>query len=264
MTFQPYVPTGGLAGWRFLEASLDRQLAAHSASGLVKRDVDYFRENIGNIRTADELVSDFRLLSVALTAFGLEGEIQNKFLIRKVLEGGVTDPEAIANRLSDKRYRDLSRAFGFGDFSTPNTVLSDFPDRIEARYQRQTFEIALGNTSETMRLALNAKRELAAIAEADTSGRTKWFTIMGTAPVRKVMEGALALPTGFATLPIDQQLETFEARTQDLFGSTDPSVFADPDTLDRLLDRYTGLSSLAEGGDAVTVTSPALLLLRGF
>ncbi len=261
MTFQPFVPVGGLGGWRFLQNTLETQKEAHGRSPVLERDLDYFRENIGNVTSADELVSDFRLLSVALGAFGLSEDINSKFLIKKVLEEGVIDPESLANRLSDKRYRDMSRAFGFGDFDTPNTVLTTFADGIEERYRDQKFQEDMGRTNDTMRLGLNAQRELAALGEGEGSNRTKWFTLMGTPPLRTVMEGALNLPAAFATLPIDKQLETFQERARDVLGTDQLSEIGQGDVLDRVLDRFTAQAGLSSG---VNVTSPALVLLRGF
>lgn len=262
MSYQPFVPTGGLAGWRFLQNTIGKQREAHGEGVALKRDLAYFREKIGGIDTAAELVADYRLLSVALGAFGLSDDLGSKFLIRRVLEEGTLEPDALSNRLSDKRYRDLSRAFGFGDFPTPSNKISDFADRIEARYKERVFETDLGQTSETMRLALNAQRELPGLAAGSGSNRTKWFTLMGTPPLRKVMETALGLPAAFAILPIDDQLKEFLKRSEQVLGTNDLGELSKGDRLDRLLDRYTALDGLAGGG--TTVTSPALVLLRGF
>lgn len=261
MTFQPFVPIGGVAGWRFLERTVDTQRAAHSEGVAIKRDLDYFRENIGKIDTAEELVSDFRLLSVALGAFGLGDDIGSKFLIRKVLEEGTIEPESLANRLSDKRYRDLSSAFGFGDFDVPSSKLSTFADTIEARYLDRKFEEDMGQTNETMRLALNAQRELPELAGGSESNRTKWFNVMGNPPLRKVMETALGLPTAFATFPVDRQIEIFLDRSESIFGTNDLSELVKEETLDRVLDRFTALDDISGGP---VVSSPALVLLRGF
>lgn len=263
MTFQPFVPTGGLAGWRFLQNTIETQKAAYGSSAVVQRDLDYFAENISSVETAEDLVSDYRLLSVALNAFGLGDDINNKFLIRKVLEEGTIEPEALSNRLSDKRYRELSKAFGFGDFPMPNTVLSDFPDRIAGLYTDRSFEQALGQTNNAMRLALNAEREMGAVGSDETSNRTKWFTIMGTPPLRSVMEGALNLPASFATLELDRQLEVFMDRSEQTFGTSDVAELAQPDLLGRILDRYTAIAGLSSQGGP-SVTSPALFLLRGY
>ena len=134
MTYQPVVPVGGYAGWVFLNRTMDTQQAAFNSSAAIQRDVDYFKENIGEISSAEALVNDRRLLSVALGAFGLDDDINNKYFIQKVLDDGTLDDDALANKLSDKRYFEFSKAFGFGDFDTPNTVLSEFPDDIVNEY----------------------------------------------------------------------------------------------------------------------------------
>lgn len=264
MSFQPFVPTGGLAGWRFLQNTSESQRKAHGQGAVIERDLAYFRENIAKIDTAEQLVGNYRLLSVALEAFGLGDDVGSKFLIRRVLEGGTSSPDALANKLSDKRYRDLSRAFGFGDFPTPSSKIADFSERIEARYRDQKFEKDMGRSSETMRLALNAQRELPVLAGSTASNRTKWFTLMGTPPLRKVMETALGLPRSFATLPIDRQLTIFMERTQLMFGTNQISEFGRSDKVDKVLDRYAVLDGISGSGSAASVTSPALFILRGF
>ena len=261
MSFQPFVPTGGLAGWRFLQSTMETQKAAHSKSPVIQRDLDYFREKIGQIDTPEELVKDYRLLSVALGAFGLEEDLNSKHLIKRVLAEGVDDPKSLANKLSDKRYRDLSRAFGFGDFPVPNTKVSDFADKIEASYKDRKFETDIGSTDETMRLALNAKRELAALGEGPESNRTKWFTLMGTPPLRKVMETALNLPTSFGALPIERQLDTFMARAESRFGTANLAELGKGETLDKVVDRFTIMAGMSNES---VVTSPSLMLLRGY
>ncbi len=72
MSFQPVVPLSGYVGWRFLERTIDAQQEAFNTSQPIARATDYFREKIAQVRTADDLVADRQLLSVALGAFGLD------------------------------------------------------------------------------------------------------------------------------------------------------------------------------------------------
>ena len=73
------------------------------------RDRDYFRENIGNVVTASQLVEDFRLRRVALSAFGLQDDLPNRAFIERVLGDGAIEPTALSNRLADKRYKAFFR-----------------------------------------------------------------------------------------------------------------------------------------------------------
>ena len=159
--YLPVVPLEGLAGWRFLQRTYDRQLEAFGASAPVERDATYFREKIAGVTSAAELVADRRLLSVALGAFGLQEDIANKYFIQKVLEEGTTNPDAFANRLSDKRYRELSAAFGFGPGEFRFNTLATFPNRIVEDFERNAFEVRVGEQSETMRIALDFARSAA-------------------------------------------------------------------------------------------------------
>ena len=137
MSFQPVLPLSGAGGWAFLRRTEAAQSAVFSRQPVIQRDEAYFRERIGKIQTAEALVNDRRLLRITLEAFGLEQDLNAKAFIRKVLEDGTLKTTALANRLTDKRYLELSAEFGFGDFTTPRTVLSDFADRLMLRWKAQ-------------------------------------------------------------------------------------------------------------------------------
>jgi len=224
--FQPVVPFGGFAGWSFLSRTLDNQKEAFAKSSETSREVKYFEENIGDIKTAEDLVSNRTMLKVALEAFGLGDDINNKFFIRKVLEDGTLSDDALANRLSDKRYLKLSQAFGFGDFPVPSTVLSDFGPKITEKYKEREFEAAIGNQNENFRLAMGVDRELGEIANKDLKEDTLWLTVMGNPPMRKVFETAFNLPQSFGALDLDRQLETFKDKARSAFGDGGIKQFA--------------------------------------
>jgi hypothetical protein len=266
MSFVPVVPFGGPAGWSFLKRTMAAQAGAHAATPALARDEAHFRARIGTVRSAEALVSDPRLMRVALGAFGLEADARNTFFIRKVLEEGTLDPGALANRLADKRYRAFSAAFGFGDFSVPRTVLSDFGNEIVARWKERGFEAAVGAVSEPMRLALNARREIAALAAEPSSVDTKWYTIMGTPPLRKVVEGALGMPPTFAALPLDRQLTMLKDRSAAAFGASGVEQFTQPDRMEALITRYLIRAETGPAPGGVAATTPgsaALALLQG-
>ena len=137
MNFQPVLPLGGYSGWLFLERTADAQRETFSESAAIVRVTDAFRERIGDITSAADLVADRELLSVALGAFGLDDDINSKAFIETILEEGTSDSGALANRLSDSRYADFSAAFGFGETELTRTGLSTFPDEIIERYEAE-------------------------------------------------------------------------------------------------------------------------------
>jgi hypothetical protein len=243
MSFVPALPLTGYAGWAFLKRTMTAQTKAFEADPVNARDEAYFREKIGSVKTAEQLVGDRRLLKIALGAFGLEGDINNRYFIRKVLEDGTLNTGALSSKLADKQYERLSAAFGFGDFSTPSL----------SAYKSHSFEVAVGEQNSELRLALNASRELPVLAAKTTaSADTKWYTILGNAPLRSVFQKALGLPTSFAALDLEQQLVMIKAKAESQLGSSDVAQFSDATKVEGLVKRYLLRS---EVDNALTATS---------
>lgn len=258
MTYAPAIPQSGYAGWAFLKRTMPAQTTAFNKSSALQADEAYFRNNIAQVTTAADLVSDRRLLKIALGAFGLDRDINNSFFIQKVLSDGTLKAGTLANKLADKQYQKFSAAFGFGDFSVPSTKVSTFPDKILTAYKTRQFEIAVGDQSPELRLALNLQRELPLIAERTTSEASKWFTIMGNAPLRTVFEKALGLPSNIGALDIDKQLQSFQSKANSQFGSNTIAQFTDMVNVDKLIRRYLGRTEVekfaqANGGNAAVV-----------
>ncbi|MCK0141212.1 DUF1217 domain-containing protein [Aliiroseovarius sp. F20344] len=262
MSFQPVIPFGGAAGWAFLQRTKEAQQHAFESGAAVQRDVQYFQENIGNITTAEQLVSDRRMLSVALGAYGLSDDINNTYFIRKVLEDGTLDSDALANKLSDKRYYEMAKDFGFGDYSIPRTQISDFGAWTVDAYKERQFEIAVGNQDQDMRLAIGLERDLSYIIDKSTTDAGKWYSVMGNPPLRQVLETALGLPKSFATIDIDQQLEVFQEKSERYFGSSKVDQFSDPVKLEELTRLFLARSQIASGSAALSSNSIALTLLQ--
>ncbi|WP_171211117.1 DUF1217 domain-containing protein [Ruegeria sp. HKCCA5426] len=263
MTFQPVVPVGGIVGWRFLQRSYDAQLESFSASEANERETRYFLENIGKVLTAEDLVSDRRLLQVALGAFGLEGDLNNRFFIQKVLSDGTSAEDALSNRLSDKRYREFSEAFGLGPGEIRRTGLQSFMEDIAQDNLVSRFEVAVGERDETMRISLYAQHALAELAVQESGADTKWFDLMGLPPLRNMMETALGLPSSFAQLDIDKQLVEFKNRLKGLTGSDDLAQFSDKAAINRLTDQFLARSQVAQLQSTISPSQTALILLGG-
>lgn len=261
--FQPVVLNSGVGAWQFIQRTYDRQFDIFTQSPELKRDVDYFAENIASISSAEELVNDRRLLTVVLGAFGLEEDINNRFLIQKMLEEGTTADDALANRFSDERYREMSEAFGFGPGEIPQNFTASFASNIIAKFEAASFEIAAGEQDQTMRVALFAQRTLGdVISDPESSIDGMWFSIMGQPPLRQVFELALNLPSEFAQIDIDQQLEVFKDKASRVFGSEDPAQFLEQEALDDLITTYVARAQVRDSLASQSSGSIALTLLQ--
>lgn len=261
MSYQPVIPSTGNLGWSFLKSSREDQQRAFDNSTSIKTNSEYFREKIGGITSAEELVSDRRLTSVALGAFGLDDDINNRYFVQKVLEEGTLDSDSFANRLSDKRYFAMAEAFSF-HLDPPNTALSNFPDAILKQYSTRQFEVAVGKQDEDLRLALGLSRDITELSDRNLTEDTAWFTIMGNPPMRRVFETALGLPKQLAAIDLDQQLGEFKAKAQSMFGTSDPADFIDETLQEKLVRNFLVRSELQSSSFASPGGAIALTLLQ--
>jgi hypothetical protein len=236
------ISMSAMLDYRMVEVSLDKQVAAFRKSGVVARDIEYFRQNIGKIETADELVKDYRLYRVVLSAYGLDSQINAQGLMKKVLGENWGDPKATANRLVDSRYREIAKAFNFhfaGDSKLKNAA---FVEGIVDRFVTTEFEKSTENTSPGVRLALYFKRMAPNV--------TSWYQVLGDKPLYEVVRTALQIPAAGSQTGIDGQAKLLERR----IGL---DSLKDPAALERFIGRFLANYDQA---NASTTTSVASLI----
>ena len=76
-------------------------------------NTDYYTNTIGSVTSVDDLLNNDRLYRYALTAFGLDPNVQSKATIRQALTSDLSDPTSFANTQANGRYKLLAGAFNF-------------------------------------------------------------------------------------------------------------------------------------------------------
>jgi hypothetical protein len=102
-----------LARFRQISGNIDRSLKTTAAQPQVARDTQYYRANIGNVKSIDDLLKNDRLFKYAMKAHGLEDMAYAKAFMRKVLASDLNDKSSFVNKLVDKRYLEFAKAFHF-------------------------------------------------------------------------------------------------------------------------------------------------------
>lgn len=260
--FRPAIIVNGYSGWRVLEKTAPRQRETFEKSPGLLRDIEYFKENIAKAKTAEDLVKDRRLLTVVLGAFGLGDEINKRGFILRILEGGTDADDSFANRLNEPRFKAMAKALGYGNVAGPKIELNSFQDDIISRFKSLEFERAVGDVDGDMRLAMNFKREILAIAQSESVDRSGWLQAMGQLPVRKLLATAFGFPDAVAQLDIDRQVEMFEDKAQDLYGDKSASVFLEPENVEDVIRRFFLFQQMKSGPNASTPGAAALTMLQ--
>jgi hypothetical protein len=259
--YTPVLPSGGYVGWRFLKGSLEQQQALFDRTAAIRRDVEHFRQNVGAADTAEKLAGDRRLLRVAVGAYGLADELDKRAFIERALREGTTDRTDAANRISDPRYRAMAAGFGYGDPKGAQVGERKFVEQVVADYRRRAFEAAVGEVDGDMRLALNFDREAQAIATSGARPETMMLRLLGDTPMRRVLEGALGLPSDFVKLDLDRQTAEVESRFRRVFGA-EVGELKNEETREAVIRRFFTQSALAAGPSALTPGATALTLLQ--
>lgn len=261
MSFQPFVLGTGLPGWNLLNATLEMQKSAFNQSRPTLSDSNYFLERFADINSPDDIVSDRRLMRVVLGAYGLSDDIENRYFIKTVMAEGVADPEALANRLADRRYRALAADFDFSGLSPTHKADPGLSSRTVENFRNQTFEIEIGKADNDMRLALGFSRELSTVWRAASSNSAAWYQILATPPLREVLQTSLGLPSEFVRLDIDDQHSRIQAKAQSVFGTNDTGELAGAALANQITQRFL-LIRQAGSMSGRTSLQTALVLLN--
>ena len=125
--------------------NLNASLSNVASQATVARDSAYYKENIDKVTTVDEFMSDYKLYSYAMKAYGLEDMTYAKAFMKKVLESDLSDSSSFANSLSDTRYAEFAAAFKFaGETKTAQSDVQrdDLLDAYEESFDTEADDIA--------------------------------------------------------------------------------------------------------------------------
>ncbi|WP_321490729.1 DUF1217 domain-containing protein [uncultured Hyphomonas sp.] len=257
--FQPAIPLSGIGGWKFLQSTYTRQLESFTDSPQVRNDRDYMLDKLSQPMSVDDFMADKRLLRVTMTAFGLGGEEWKGGFIRKALDE-VADPEStFLARLNNAKYTDFAESLLpiDGKIIMSSSALA----KIAVNFEAQSFQTAVGNVDDSMRLALNYQSEIADMVGTDASDKTILYRILGDVPVRTVMETAFNLPEGISSLDLDRQAEVFKERITSVLGISDLSELSSPEMTEKMIHRFLAMETIENGSSSYSSASAALTLL---
>lgn len=105
--------------YRSYAADLTKSMARLSTSTVVAREAQFFKDNIGSVKSVDDFLKNTRVFNYAMKAYGLEDMAGSKAFMRKVLQSDINDDKSFVRALTDTRFLTFAKAF---NFSTNGTV----------------------------------------------------------------------------------------------------------------------------------------------
>jgi hypothetical protein len=210
---------------------------------LQQQTQDYLNQVV-DVKSIDDFLNNDTVYTYAMKAFGLDAKLGDKTFMRKILEGGVSDPNSFANQQTDKNYAAFAAAFDFAAHGEEATTYSVPEEGTVDAYMRQTMEDEAGAQNPGVQLALYFQRKASSI--------TSTYDILADKALAKVVRTALRLPDSTAMLDIDKQASMIEDKL-------DIEDFQDPAKLGDFLKRFTSLYDI-DNPSAAQQSAPTAIL----
>lgn len=235
---------GALVAHNVLNRDMDRYKSMFQEDPQVKREIEYVKANIGKIESLDDLLDDYRIFRFTLSAFGLEDQQYARAMMRKVIDEGTGSPTDFANQLLDTRYREMSEFIRYdyerlGRLKDPAWV-----DSLVDKYVTNEFEKAVGESNESLRMAMYFERKAPKM--------TSWYQIMGDKALYQVALKMVGLPSEAAQMDVDKQVEIFKKKLN-------INEFKDPVKLQKHLETFLARS---DAENSTALSDPVVQLMQ--
>ncbi len=192
----------------------------------IAREVEYYNENIGSVKSIEDLIDDRRIFATVMRAYGLEEMTYAKGFMKKVLEGGTDDPESMANLLTDPRYKKLAEDFNFVRYGEATTAFDRTQSGVIDNLYSQRIEADAGQQNGGARLAIYFKRKSEEVENT--------YSLLGDTALLKFVQTTFSLPESMSTLSIEKQAAMIEEKL-------DINDLEDPEFLDKLVNQFLSL-----------------------
>jgi hypothetical protein len=232
------------ASLRLITTDMAKSLKQTAAKPDVARDIKYYQDTIGTVKSIDDFLKNKRLFNFAMKAFGLGDMSYATGLMKKALQEGVTSSTSFANRFADTRYKDFVTAFNFKSFGPATTVMDAASKDVVDKYVRQTLEENAGQQNEGVRLALYFQRKAPDIKNA--------YGILADKALLQVTQTALGLSSYTSMMNIDSQAKMISNKLK-------ISDLQDAGKLQKFLNRFTANWEMQSSASSTTLSNPILI-----
>ena len=229
-------------------------------SARVKNDRQYFQDKMSAPIAMEDFLSDKRLLRISLTAFDLGGEEWKVGFIRHVMEEKADPDSNFLTRLNNQAYTNFANTFAITDGNI--SLSADTIATLSDDFELASFRSAVGDVDNNMKLSLNYKAKIGDLVREESSDSANLYRILGDVPVRTVLETALNLPSSWQKLDVDQQADILKERMLSVFSISKVTDLTNEDVMDKVIQRFHTMDSIANGQASLSSGSVALTLLN--
>jgi hypothetical protein len=242
------VPNSAFQSFKSVFADNSKSKEKFENSPAVQKEIAWFKEQAAKVTSVDDVLKNRRMMEFILSAYSLDDEIKYPGRYKKVLNESVDDKAALANKLSDPRFKEMAKDLRFKELGTGKLKLNYFVDSLVDKFVTNEFEKKLGAQNPALREAAYFKRN------ADTIKSV--YDILGNKVMRSVVTAALGIPPQAA-------LQSVEKQASLVTDKVDIKKFSDPAFVDTFLKKFLIKKDSENSGAALTGKGSELLQLLG-
>lgn len=218
--------SGGLpavVAWKQLQKSGDAAQDKWSKQASVQQKIAYAKDVVAKAKTVDDLLNNRKFMEFALSAYGLESEIDKKGLLKRVLLSDLTNIDSLANRMSDQRYKEMAGQLNMKSMGVDGIKVPGIMDAMALRYTKNEFEKSQGQQSPGLREALYFKENASKINSI--------WGVLGDRVLREVVTTTLGIPKEMAVQGVETQAAYVSSKI-------DIAKFKDKKFVENFIQRY--------------------------
>jgi hypothetical protein len=205
------------------EQNQTQDVKVTAAQPMVKASIAAFAQAVSSAKSMTKLLANPQFMNVLLTANGMSDQIGYTALATKALTSDLSDPNSLANNLTDTRWKTLAQNYDFSasglkSFQNPATIAS-----IANAYATATWETSQDQVTPGLANALAFKAQASTISSVDQ--------ILGNPTMRAVITTTLGIPQEIAFQSLDAQEKAISSRI-------DINQFKDPKFVEGFVQRY--------------------------
>jgi hypothetical protein len=219
------------------EQNQTQDIKATAAEPTVSRAVNAFIAGVNGAKTVQQLLANSAVMQVLLTANGLADQIPYTALVQKTLQSNLSDPNSLANTLTDTRWKSVVQTYDFADKGLSVIQNPSVISTVANAYAEVTWRNSLDANTPGLSNALTFRSEASTITTVDQ--------ILGDPVMRTVVTTALGLPLQIAFQPLEAQEKAISTRL-------DITQFKDPKFVESFVQRYLLAAGTASAGTSAT------------
>jgi hypothetical protein len=215
---------------------------------MVKATVDAFTQAVNSAKSMTQLLANPAFMNVLLTANGMADQIGYTALATQALTSNLSDPNSLANQLTDTRWKTLA-----GNYNFTSTGLASFQNSatiasIANLYATDTWETSQDSVTPGLSNALAFKATASTITSVDQ--------ILGNPTMRTVVTTALGIPEQIAFQDINAQEQAISTRI-------DITKFKDPKFVETFVQQYLIANAAAASSSSSSTPNLTTLAVQG-